>query len=517
MPEAQGPETVSPLVQDVEQSLADLPRAITLAREALAKGVVHPLLLNLRAYWLESQGRNREALGDLQAAHSLAPKDAMVLNALGLCLAKLERPFEAANAFEEAAALKPNFASAHFNHGWASEAAGELAAAARSFETAFRLEPRAEPLGRLAWLATRRAAWRDARDFATRALAMDERQTHAIFSLVSADIAEKSFASAGARLARVLEEPALPPPYRALAHGLMGDALDGEGRYREAFASYVAANAELKRIHGPQFPESASAAHALNWLKDWFRTSPPWPRDSLRRVSPVAAHVFLVGFPRSGTTLLEQVLASHPDVVSMEEKEALSDATRAFMTEPAGMVRLAGLGDPELSRYRDLYWKRVREFGIEPDGKVFLDKLPFNAVKLPLIAKLFPEAKILVAMRDPRDAVLSCFRRRFRINAFMYELLTLEGAARFYDLFMHLMGLYWAKLPLNLKSVRHEDLVADFERETRAICAFLGIAWTQSLSGFAERAKERPVATPSATQVAAGLSREGLAQWRNYA
>jgi hypothetical protein len=146
---------------------------------------------------------------------------------------------------------------------------------------------------------------------------------------------------------------------------------------------------------------------------------------------------------------------------------------------------------------------------------VFVDKHPLSTVRLPLIFKVFPDAKIIFTVRDPRDVVLSCFRRSFRMNAVNYEFNDLERAARMYDAVMTAGATYFARLPLKVHQVRYEDLVADFEREGRALCEFLGVAWTDKLKDFA--ATDRAIATPSSTQVRRGLYEEGAGQWRNYA
>jgi hypothetical protein len=238
-----------------------------------------------------------------------------------------------------------------------------------------------------------------------------------------------------------------------------------------------------------------------------------------RRAGPGAgekAHVFLMGFPRSGTTLLEQVLASHPDVVSLEERETLTESAVDFLSDEGGLTRLAGASVADLEPYRRAYWGRVRDAGVDVQGKVFVDKLPLNTIKLPVIAKLFPEAKILFAVRDPRDVVLSGFRHRFRMNASMYELLTLEGAARLYASVMDLGQLYADKLQMTARRHRYEDLVTDFDNEVKGIFAFLGLPWREEVRNFAERARAGLSATPSAAQVARGLYR-GDGQWRRYA
>jgi hypothetical protein len=228
-------------------------------------------------------------------------------------------------------------------------------------------------------------------------------------------------------------------------------------------------------------------------------------------------HVFLVGFPRSGTTLLGQVLASHPDVQTMEERTCLMDSAAEFFGSDAGLDRLASLGEGELDHWRARYWQRVAESGVVPSRPVFVDKMPLNAVFLPLIAKLFPHARILFALRDPRDVVLSCFRRRFALNAGMYEFTRLDSAAAYYAAVMRLMQVYCEKLPLETVQARHESLVADFAGEARRLCGFLGLDYCDEMGGFARRARTQNIDTPSSAQLAGGLSTTGLAQWRRYA
>ena len=142
-------------------------RAVDLAEAALARGEEHPLFLNLRAWRAETAGRLDAALADLQRARVLAPADVPTLNALGLCLANLQRPFEALEAFAAALAVNPDFGPAHFNRGWVSEDVGELDDARASFEAAARIEPRdPTPVARLAALAARAADWPTARSLA---------------------------------------------------------------------------------------------------------------------------------------------------------------------------------------------------------------------------------------------------------------------------------------------------------------------------------------------------------------
>jgi hypothetical protein len=209
-------------------------------------------------------------------------------------------------------------------------------------------------------------------------------------------------------------------------------------------------------------------------------------------------------------------LGAHSDVVTLEERFPIVDADRDFLRKPRGLEALANATEEDLEPYRRSYWKYVRSFGVHVRDKVIVDKLPMHTFRLPLIARLFPEAKILFALRDPRDVVLSAFRRTFVIHPFTYELLQLESATRLYDTVMRLRELAWSKLGLAWLDVRNEDVIGNFESEMQAVCAFLGIAWQNSLKRFSENARRQNIATPSSAQVRSGLSRAGIGYWRRY-
>jgi hypothetical protein len=251
-------------------------------------------------------------------------------------------------------------------------------------------------------------------------------------------------------------------------------------------------------------------------LADDIRLS---PAESWRRAAPSAGavaktHVFLLGFPRSGTTMLGQALAGHAEVETLDEKPTLADAAQVFTFPEDGLERLMAADEAELEPLREAYWRRVREGGGAPEGKVFIDKLPMNTLGLPLIRTLFPDAKVIFLRRDPRDVVLSCLRRQFVLDATTFELTRPESAARLYDRIMRLMEVARERLGLTLREQSYEDLVETFEPEMRALCAFLGLDFTPAMADFAGRAGL--VATPSAAQIARGLNTDGVGVWRRY-
>lgn len=500
----------------------DQARAAQLGDEAARRGIEHPVLLVLAGYAALNRGAPEEALIWLTRARELAPRNPDGLNALGLSLIKLNRQRESLAVFDAALRQAPGMAAIHFNKASALEDLSELTRASAGFERALQLQPiYPEALARLANIAALRADAKAAREFADRALRQDPRQIAAMLALATVDIEEKKYDDALTRLAPLTGSGNQSVLNRLIAQGLMGDALDAQGRTSEAFAAYTSSNILIRELYKPHLAQAGAepARSRVERLIGYFDAAEPekWrARKDRKTESPVVTHVFMVGFPRSGTTLLEQVLASHPDIEAMEERDCLIDADDAFVLPQDGPERLAAASDEELAQFRKAYWKRAAEAGYSPRRPVFVDKMPLNTILLCLVAKIFPDAKVLFALRDPRDCVLSCFRRRFGMTLQMYELTDLESAAGYYDAVMRLAAVYRDKLALDTLDLRYEDMVADFDTQTQRVCEFLGIGWREEMRAFAGKSRERDVNTPSAVQVARGLFTGGAGQWQRY-
>jgi len=499
----------------------DHAQAGALAEAALAGGLEHPLLLNVAALKLEQNGRVSAALSLLQRAVRIDPNDVGSRNALGLCLLRLERAAEALEQFEALLKMNPSLPHAHASHGNSLMALGAITRAESSYQCALEIDSnQAVALAGLAHIAASRGAYPEARAWAERALALIPGYPDAAMSLAAADLRERQVPKAEARIRTLLNDSRLTAHVRANATGLLGDTLDAQSRPAEAFAAYTACNVELQRLYAGRYAVDDNALDYVRSMTRYFEHVKPerWKLRAPTGADPAAVrgHVFLLGFPRSGTTLLEVILEGHPNVVSLEEQELLIDSVREFMRRPEDLERLSRATPAALEASRAAYWRRAAEAGVEVAGKVFVDKYPLNTIKLPLIARLFPDAKILFACRDPRDIVLSCFRHRFRMSAPIYELLSIEGAARYYDAVMQLLIRLMSVLTLDTCLVRHEDLVTEFAREMKRICTFLGLEWAPAMGDFALRTKNRAVLTPSTAQLVRGLSTEGLGQWRRY-
>jgi tetratricopeptide (TPR) repeat protein len=496
----------------------DFDLAGRLAERALAAGLEHPAVLNLAALKLEGEERFEEAVRLLQRAVAVAPADPGARNALGLCLRRLERDAEALAQFDEAVRIAPTFAGAHSARGGCLESLGRLKEAEAAFQRSLDLQP--ENLGAIAGLAnltSRRGAHAEARALASKVLAAQPGYPDAVIVVAAAELAEGDATAAQARLEALISDPRLTAQQLAFAQGLLGDVLDAQDRVPEAFSAYAACNMGLWRTYASSYGTPPSALEFAQGMIGRLDAIDPQAWTAAGEPPPGATgHVFLLGFPRSGTTLLEQVLASHPDVEALEERETLSAAMRAFLATPQDLDRLAAATDTELRPLREAYWARVREEGARVEGKLFVDKHPLNTLKLPLIARLFPHAKVLFARRDPRDVVLSCYRRRFVMSGSAYQLLTLPGAAGYYDAAMQIAERMQPALGARVHVVRHEALIADFDGVVGSACEFLGLGWTDALRAFSARTQDRGIATPSGAQLAGGLSAEGVGQWRRY-
>jgi Flp pilus assembly protein TadD len=228
--------------------------------------------------------------------------------------------------------------------------------------------------------------------------------------------------------------------------------------------------------------------------------------------------IFIMGFPRSGTTMLEQMLDAVPALQAMDEQPFLQSVVERIgvfgLSYPRDLHRLDAAQCDEL---RKVYWNLVgKAVRIEP-GQRLVDKNPLNMLRLPLVNRLFPRARIIFAMRHPCDVVLSNYMQSFGAPAFMLLCSTLERLARGYVNAMQGWLHHVAILQPTLFSLRHEDLLSDFAGTARHIGDFLGVADATPMLTFHEHAKQKGyIATPSYAQVTEPVNRKGVDRWRRY-
>lgn len=294
---------------------------------------------------------------------------------------------------------------------------------------------------------------------------------------------------------------------------LRGQLLDKLGRIDEAYYAFedmnrAAANTPLglgiDRSTYQRAIDRLNARTTIEWVKSW------------RDAGAIAANqspVFLIGFPRSGTTLLDTILMGHSDTQVYEEVPVLENLSASI----GGLDRIATLGTAEITDLRNRYFAELGKHAAIQPGKMVIDKNPLSMIRMPLIHRLFPDAKIIFAMRHPCDVVLSCYMQNFKPTEAMSSFLDLANASRTYDRIFA----YWEHccevLPLNVHMLRYEDMVADVESEMRSLFDFLGLEWQASVLDHQKTAKERGyIRTPSYAQVTEKIYSSASGRWQRY-
>jgi hypothetical protein len=229
--------------------------------------------------------------------------------------------------------------------------------------------------------------------------------------------------------------------------------------------------------------------------------------------------VFLVGFPRSGTTLLEQLLDAHPGLASFDEQPFLQRLVARIneSRRPGYPEALADLSAADARALRRHYHGDVARVLPHLGARRAVDKNPLNLVRLPLVATLFPQSQVLLALRHPCDVVLSCYMQNFRSPAFAITFETLASTAAMYARVMAHFHAWRERLPLPLHVVRYEDLVADVSGIGQALFGFLGLPWSEDLAAFTERARRKgAISTPSYAQVVKPVNQRAVGRWQRY-
>jgi tetratricopeptide (TPR) repeat protein len=509
--------------------------ALPVAREHAG----HPRLARLAGWLLQEAGEQAEAIGAYQAALAVVADDWEAWNNLGNCLVAADRRAEAITAFENAINRSPQGAGTpeifvnllqvltvtedrdsrlktaeearrrfpghpdvELELGLAQVATGDTDAAEATLrrladtETSFgaaRLE-----LG-LLYETTNRLDDLDA--LVAEAEQLGESPELAFLKAWSLRRRNR-FEEADALAGRI---PETINPIRTAQ--LRAEIADRLGRHDEAFALFTrmneAAAAAFPPLAGPTFRETVEVETAT-----MAAALAPVPATDGDPVDPV----FIVGSPRSGTTLLDTLLNGMPELQVFEERPMLSQLESEFPD-------LATTGDARrVVQARARYHALAESLEGAAEGRRIVDKMPLHITHMPVIHRLFPQADVVLVERHPCDAVLSCFMANFSLNHAMRSYGDIEEAARTYDaIFAN-----WSKarllLPLRVHEVRYERMIADLEGEMRPLLGFLGLSWRDEvLDNQGNAAKRGQVRTASYSQIGQPLYTRAIGRWQAYA
>ena len=424
---------------------------------------------------LKEQGRDEEALEPIEQAVERSPTDTELLLALASHRMLLLKTADAEDAYQQVIALDPPNPLANLG-----------------LAVAFEITNRASELATLVPAAEQRGVGPEVLHF-----------------IRAYDLRRKNrFENALAELDHVPEEIEVARRYQ-----LLGQLNDAIGNYEEAFRAFCRMN-ELQadqpfrpadrgaqyRTHTREQLEAIGAGCMGDWREE---------ADREERSTPV----FLVGFPRSGTTLLDTMLMGHPDVEVLEEEPALANAS-ACLPPFAG---IPSASDDQIRAARDEYFRTAAAAAALAPGKLIVDKNPLSMNALIVIRRLFPDARVILALRHPCDVVLSCYITNFRLNSGMASFLELETAAELYDLSFRLFEETSSLTKLPVHRVSYEDVVHDRARELKSLIDFLGLEWRgEVLNHEATAASRGRIKTASYAQVVQPIYRSSAGRWQHY-
>ena len=445
----------------------------------------------------------------LTAALALDPDRVDAMIPLGVALASLDRLDEAADWHEKAAARAPEDPAAHaalaITAGRRLDPVGSIAACRRSLELAPNQVDIWQLLGgnlaAVARFAEAEECWRK-----TLALKPDSAAAQRGLAAIGRPTED---ATEVQRLRGALDDEATPLAERVAAGFAAGAVLDRNGDFDAAFAAFEGANHLLhtSQSEAGQMFNRGMLRHYVDWAiatfsKDGFAETADWG-------DPSELPVFIVGMPRSGTSLVEQIAASHRKIFGQGERKDIGDIIRvldggATHRPPAEWARDA------VRRAASAQVARLQAVGGHADRVI--DKLPDNSLVLGQIAVLFPNARIIVCRRDPRDVCLSCYFQHFADRlSWTSDQIDLAVRAREIE---RLMEHWRAVLPLRMIEIDYETLVADLEGESRRLVAFLGLEWDPNCLAF--DTTRRSVTTASYWQVRQPVYASSVGRWRNY-
>ena len=329
---------------------------------------------------------------------------------------------------------------------------------------------------------------------------------------------EADYANAAALYQRVLAL-AIDDENRAAASFGLAAARDKQGHHLDAWQALQVAHAAQLEIAGHVVPELLAGDSRPLQMTDHAVSRHEY-RSWKPLSSPDVGHspVFVVGFPRSGTTLLEQMLDAHPDFMSMDERAFIHELTeRMALAGERYPADLAGLTQTDADQLRAVYRRMVARVLPDLGQRRLVDKNPLNMLCLPMIMRLFPHARIVLCLRHPCDVLLSCYMQSFRSPAFMVLCSSLQRLARGYVQAFEQWYRHVDVFAPQVLEWRYESVVDRFDDQVARLGQFLEAADAGSMTRFAEHARsKRFISTPSYAQVTEGVHRKAVGRWQNY-
>lgn len=296
---------------------------------------------------------------------------------------------------------------------------------------------------------------------------------------------------------------------------LKANFLDDEKKFSQSFNLFEKMNKKIKKSKEYNHEKAKKYFNIIkekSLLLDDLEKNCKFLNNSAFSKKPI----FLIGFPRSGTTLLDTILRSHSKINVIEEKPMI-DKCRFFLDEEIDLLGIERLDDMTTNKLRNIYLSEIKKFQSSNCNKIIIDKLPLNILNLTLINKIFPNAKFILSVRHPYDCILSCWKQNFRLNDAMSNMCEINKIVEFYCFTMNIFQKSRIRYDLDLKEIRYEDLIKNFKQEITNLLKFLELQWEDQLVNFQKTAIERGIInTPSYSQVVKPIYQKSKYKWKNY-
>ena len=433
---------------------------------------------------LKDQGKLEEAIEAYNKALAIKPDFAEAYNNMGVTLKEQGKLEEAIEAYNKALAIKPDYAAAWSNGAEALEKWNKLKELGLWLERAFKI---LEPVPSDISFMKSKLLWRN----------KDTEEAIKLISNIDVEtitpIRKQGYLNLKAKCYEASKDYDLAFNCFKNMNALAIKSNDYLGLNPERYFQNIKDQlASLK---------SNSSEYLVNQITEQDNFVP----------------VFLVGFPRSGTTLLDTILRSHSSIDVVEEQPTIASA-ETFIRKNWGSKIVEALPQEVLSGAKNAYITELNKHRQLEDNKpVLIDKLPLNLWQTPLIQQLYPQAKFILALRHPLDTILSCWMQNFKLNSAMANMVDLDRIVEFYCVAMETFKICRARYNLNIHQIKYEDLIEDLSGETSALLKFLDLDWEDQMKNYQVTALKRGrISTPSYSQVVQPIYKDAKYRWLNY-
>jgi len=501
---------------------------------------------------LRAQNKLDEAEKAYARAVELAPYYRSGLLNLGVVKFARGKSGEALDCFRKLLAIDPGHVEAHINAGVGEHIQRNIERAKYHYQQAIGLDPKNDvALRHLATLFSEELDTDSAIAYFRKSLVINPRLGDVWAELIELyeranklDEAEKALTEAtrilpndanvqyvSAKLARrhnrieesvatfkKIDARQLHPRFFQPYHFEFASTLDRAGEYAMAFQTFEKANDLATRSIRAKQTDFAAFDRHMDAIEEWLASGAKI--EAYEKHEDLGEDLcFLLGFPRSGTTLLDVMLDGHPRTQTLEERATFEHVAfsidKQYGGYPFGIGKLDSTQRQEL---RQQYRSYLEKEGIKPDSKgIVVDKMPIRTIHAACMHRLFPRAKFLFALRHPCDVILSNYMQNFAANEAFVHFNSLAESTRIYERVMRIWKTSSELMPIPVHFVRYEQLVSDTERTLQDVCAFLDLPWIESMSAHQNTLKDRGrIKTNSYHQVSEPVYLRSMNRWHHY-